>query len=265
MSTPLEKPLQARPFKTTRTIAALVLREMETTYGRSPGGYIWAILEPVAAILVMTFVFTLALRSPSLGTSFPLFYATGYLPFSIYLKTAAKTSKALKFSRQLLQYPGVKFTDAIIARLIVNTLTQLLIFYVLIVGLHYVYDLTIVLNVQAILSSLVMAVLLGIGIGCLNCFLMSVFPVWEQFWGILTAPMFILSGILYTPEDLSPLYRDYLWYNPLVHITSEMRRGFYPTYDPHVVYEPYVLGIALVTTLLGLVFLSRYYRDILNL
>jgi capsular polysaccharide transport system permease protein len=34
-----------------RTIVALIMREMATSYGRSPGGYIWAIAEPVAGIV----------------------------------------------------------------------------------------------------------------------------------------------------------------------------------------------------------------------
>ena len=40
---------QLRPprVQTFRTISALIMREMQTTYGRSPGGYLWAVLEPV--------------------------------------------------------------------------------------------------------------------------------------------------------------------------------------------------------------------------
>ena len=46
--TPLT-PRAPRRFATVRTSVALMLREMVTTYGRSPGGYIWAVVEPVAA------------------------------------------------------------------------------------------------------------------------------------------------------------------------------------------------------------------------
>jgi hypothetical protein len=47
-----------------RTITALILREMATTYGRSPGGYLWAVLEPVAGVALLSLVFSLALRNP---------------------------------------------------------------------------------------------------------------------------------------------------------------------------------------------------------
>jgi len=262
---PTAKPQSPRKFKTARTILALVLREMETTFGQSPGGYIWAILKPVAAITLMSFIFSLAFRSPSIGTNFPIFYATGMLPFMLFNETANKTAKALKFSRQLLQYPGVRYMDAIIARFLLNLLTHLMVFYVVMTSIHYIYDLGVFLDLPAILISLAMAAALGLGIGCLNCFLMSMFPVWEQLWGVLTTPLFIISTIIFTFEVVPANYREYLWYNPLVHIVGLMRRGFYPTYDATYVSVTYVFGVALVTLVFGLIFLKRYHREILNL
>ena len=43
-----------RRFATPRTILALMLREMSARYGRSPGGYLWALLEPLGAILILS-------------------------------------------------------------------------------------------------------------------------------------------------------------------------------------------------------------------
>ena len=40
-------------FRTARAVTALVIREMTTTYGRSPGGYLWAVAQPVALIVVL--------------------------------------------------------------------------------------------------------------------------------------------------------------------------------------------------------------------
>ncbi|MBR9762451.1 MAG: sugar ABC transporter permease, partial [Rhodobacteraceae bacterium] len=67
-----------------RRVCALMLREMATSQGRAPGGYLWAVLEPVAGITLMSLIFSLALRNPSLGVTFPLFYATGMLPFTLF-------------------------------------------------------------------------------------------------------------------------------------------------------------------------------------
>ncbi|MFQ5438230.1 MAG: ABC transporter permease [Paracoccaceae bacterium] len=254
-----------RRFKTARTILALILREMATTYGRSPGGYIWAVLEPAASIAVMSVVFGLALRSPSIGTNFPIFFATGSLPFAFFRETSNKVAGALMYSRALLQYPSVEYTDAILARFLLAVLTRLMVFVVVMSGIHIAYDLPAILDVPAILVSLIMAATLGLGIGCMNCFLFSVFPIWKQLWSVLTAPLFLISAIIYVYENAAAPLRVFLWYNPLVHITGLMRRGFYPTYDAPYVSEVYVFSVSLILIAMGFLLLHRWHRDILNL
>jgi len=259
-----QTPQKARKFKAVRTITALILREMSTTYGRSPGGYLWAILEPVAALTLMTLVFSAALRTPSLGSSFGLFYASGFLPFTLYLRLSGKISQALWFSRPLLRYPGVRYIDTIIARFLLNVLTYLTVSYLLISVIMVIFDIQTILDFRAIVLAFFLAALLGLGIGCLNCYLIMRFPIWGTLWGILTAPLFILSCILFILEDIPSKYQDILWFNPLVHLTGLMRTGFYPTYEASYVSVPYVLFVGLITLALGLVFLNRYHRDLLN-
>lgn len=55
-----------------RSVSALMLREMSTRYGRTPGGYIWAILEPLGMIIILGLAFALLVRVPAMGTSFLL-------------------------------------------------------------------------------------------------------------------------------------------------------------------------------------------------
>lgn len=264
MTPPTSLALKPRRFRTARTVTALVLREMATTYGRSPGGYLWAIAEPVAAIAVLSIVFSLMLRSPSLGTNFQLFYATAYLPFSLYSGTVQKVAASIVFSRALLAYPAVTFTDAILARFLLNLLTQILVFYVVIVGIELIYEVRPILDFPSILRSLGMAAALGLGIGTLNCLLTSLFPVYQSIWRVVNRPMFIISGVFFIYEDVPPGLREYLWYNPLMHVTGEMRRGFFATYDASYVSYSYVMGVALVSGALGLLLLKRYHRLIIN-
>ena len=77
MTAATQKDRPNRQFRTFRTIAALMMREMATTYGRSPGGYLWALVEPIGAVAILTLLFSLAFPAPPMGKSFGLFYATG--------------------------------------------------------------------------------------------------------------------------------------------------------------------------------------------
>ena len=94
-------------FATLRTVGALILRELGTTNGRRPGGYLWKIIEPIGGIFAMTLLFSLFLKAPPLGTSFAFFYATGMIPFLIFMKINKALSAALSYSKQLLVYPRV--------------------------------------------------------------------------------------------------------------------------------------------------------------
>lgn len=263
--TPAPGRLRARRLRSLRTILALMLREMSTTYGRTPGGYLWAIVEPVAAIALLTVVFSLALRSPSLGTSFGLFYATGFLPFTLFMQVSNKTASALRFSRPLLRYPGVRFIDAILARFLLTTLTHVAVAYLLLSVIMIMFDVRTILDLEPIVQAFGLAALLGLGIGSLNCYLVMRFPVWDSLWSVLTAPLFLLSGIFYVPEDLPAGFLDIVTVNPIVHIIGLMRTGFYPTYDAAYVSVSYVLVIALAALALGLLLLNRFHRDLLNL
>ena len=257
---PAQRP---RRLKTLRTVTALMLREMATTYGRSPGGYLWAVLEPAAAVALLTFVFSLALRAPSLGDNFPMFYATGYLPFGLYMTIQGRISTAIRFSRPLLAYPAVTFADAVIARFALHLLTQLMVACVVLGAIVVLYDLPLMLDLPTAIAGFALAALLGVGVGTTNCFLISVVPVWQNFWTIAMRPIFLISGVFFIYEDLPSGFRDAIWWNPLFHVTGLVRSAFYPTYDATYVSVLYVAAVGAVTLFLGLLLLGRWHREIL--
>jgi capsular polysaccharide transport system permease protein len=89
-------------------------------------------------------------------------------------------------------------------------------------------------------------------------------PVYQRAWVIVNAPLFILSGIFFTYETIPSAYQDYIWYNPLMHITGLMREGFYSSYRPDYINVPYVVGVSFICMAFGLMLLRRHHRDLLN-
>jgi len=251
-------------FSPLRSIIALMLREMGSTYGQSPGGYIWAILQPIGLILILSIGFSLLIRSPSLGTSFLLFYATGYLAYDIYNQLMRKIITALKYSKAMLTYPRVIWLDAILARFFLNSLTLLTVFCIVITAILIFVNTRTVLSVEPILLGLCISLIFGLGIGMVNCLLIGLFPVWDVIWKILTRPMFIASGVLFIFEDMPPAAQSILWWNPMMHATGLIRTGFYPNYHASYVSLVYCFGISLLLITAGLVFLRAYHENILQ-
>ncbi len=270
MSPPSDIPAAQRPklrpprrsFASLRAIFALMLREMSTSYGRSPGGYVWAIAEPVAAIAFLSLVFSIAFGAPPVGQSFPMFYATGMVPFLMFNDLQNKVSQSLMYSKPLLAYPNVTFLDALIARFCLNLLTQLLIAYLVFTATMLLFEGRMALDFWIIVQGLALAAVLGLGIGTLNAFIYLRVPVWQQAWGVLTRPLFILSCTLIMYDGVPQPYRDWLWWNPLVHVTGLLRGGFYSVYDTYYVWIPYPLALAMGCFVLGLLLLRRHHRSL---
>ncbi len=255
-----------QPWRTLRSIGALMMREMTTTYGRSPGGYIWAFLEPIGTIVVLTAVISLGLRlrQPSLGVNFAMFYATGLLSFSMYQRTQGKVAQSISYSRALLRYQAIRFFDTIAARVLLNFITQASVMLIIFAALTSIYDTRTQIDIRWVMLSMVMAASLGVGLGLINALLMPLFPVYASLFGILTTPLFFLSGILFIYEDLPAGAQPFAWFNPLIHVTGMMRRGFYPQYDAEFVSPMYVFTVALILAVIGFALISRYFRFVVD-
>ena len=267
--TPPLPPSRARAMPPTyvasfRAISALMLREMSTRYGRTPGGYIWAVLEPLGMIVLLGIAFSLLARNPPMGTSYLLFKGTGYMILQVFLVLGGQVGNALTFSKPLLRYPRVTWVDAVVARFLLNSLVVFTVTLLILSGIILYENVDAMLRWGSILQAMLMAAGLGLGLGCLNAFLFMRFPVWQQIWGIATRPLFLISGVIFLYEDMPALGQAVLWYNPILHLTGLMRNGFYPLYRPDYISLVYVGLWIVVPMALGLLLLRRYHRELLN-
>lgn len=249
---------------TSRAISALLLREVATSYGRSPGGYLWAVIEPVAAIALLSIIFSVAFNSPPLGQSFPLFYASGFLPFLMFNDIVNKMASALRFSRPLLAYPAVTFMDALIARFLLNFVTHMIVGLIVLGSILLIFETATIIRPGPIALAISMVIALAFSCGVFNCLLLSAFPAWDRIWQIISRPLFVISGVFFIFEDIPQVFRDYLWYNPLIHITAELRRGLYATYEPTWVSPLFVFSVVMIPAVLGVLFLFEHHKDLLQ-
>ncbi|MEM8576511.1 MAG: ABC transporter permease [Pseudomonadota bacterium] len=253
-----------QPFSSWRAVFALTLREMSTSYGRSPGGYLWAILEPAGGIALMTLIFSVGFRNPPLGADFALFYAGGILPFFFYNDIAMKMGQVVQSNRALLEYPRVTFVDALLARLLLNALTQLMVVAVVLSFLTTITSEETVFDLGKMTLALTMLIVLAAGVGTANAYLIVAFPIWATAWSVMNRPLFLISGIFFLIEAIPEPYQAWLLWNPLVHPIGLMRDAMYPYYQPAYVSELYVFAVGALLMVAGLFLLNRYHRDLLT-
>ncbi len=250
-------------FPMARTVAALILREMSTTYGRSPGGYVWAVLQPVGTILVLALGFSLLLRAPSLGTSFLMFYATGLLPLRMFQEVSANVGNSIAFNLALLGYPRVTLVDVVVARALLAILTQIMVCAIILTGIYLQQGIQESVDFGPVFLAFALSAFLGFGFGVFNAYAFFSFPIWKSLWGVATRPLMLVSGVFYTFEDLPRAIQDLLWFNPIVHVVGMSREGFYATYDPQYPMVSFVIFLALVPMFFGFLMLYRYGQSML--
>lgn len=261
---PSPRPPASRLLVQLRVIFALVMREMATRFGRSAGGYVWAVLEPAGTVALLSLVFSQIARRPPLGDDFPLFFATGYVAFHCYIDISRNVSIAVRMNRALLSFPRVTMLDAIIARFLLQLLTTTVSGTTIIAALLAVTDHPVTLDLGAILLAFGLAALLGLGMGALNCVLFAFSPTWERFFNLVNRPLFLVSGVLFIYESMPNAIQSVVWWNPLVHVTAIMRTGFYPFYAPSFVSVGYVVFFALTPLVMGMLMLRIARRRMLE-
>jgi capsular polysaccharide transport system permease protein len=251
--------LRGRPrLQKLRVLAALILREMSTQYGKSWGGYFWAVGEPAASVLLLSVVFGYALRTPPLGNSFAVFYATGVIPFFLFNSVATAVASTVQQNKGLLSYPVVTALDTVIARTVMEMLTYVTVSVILFPLLIWIDRAVVSVDLAAVAMGMLMAAMLGMGVGCVNAVAYAFFPTWRNIWSVLRRPLFILSGILFTYDMAPPGFRDFLWYNPIIHIIGQMRMGFYRSYDGDYISWMFVFGLSFSMFVIGGYLLQRH-------
>ncbi|CDN95806.1 ABC transporter permease [Agrobacterium tumefaciens] len=240
-----------------RVVGALLIREMSTRFGSKPGGYVWAIIDPVGHIAFMSLIFMAITHTPALGKSFALFFATGYLAFQFYAAMAGFLNGAIKANRTLLSYPNVAPIDTIVARYILQAGTTSVVSFCVLSVILLTVDQPVHLNWSAIIEAAFAATVLGLGIGVFNNVATLRFPLYEQVFNIINRPMFLISGVFFLPDALPAPIRDIVLLNPLVHVVMLFRKGFYPEYRAEMMNMTYLYSFALTILFMGLLLFTR--------
>jgi ABC-type polysaccharide/polyol phosphate export permease len=93
----------------------LTSREIKSRYKQSFLGYAWVILNPFIQMLVMTFVFSLIVRVPSLGVPYAIFLYTALLPWNLFSNSLAHATNAFVSNSELIKkiyFPRQIFVQA---------------------------------------------------------------------------------------------------------------------------------------------------------
>lgn len=249
-----------------RVVSALIRREMRAHFGESRIGYLWALIEPALHLVVYLIFFTLVLkRNAPIGTSTALFMMTGLIPYFLYSKVMNYVSQSIASNRNLLTLPPVKPIDVIVARATLESITYLFVGFLMFLALYisgiaeaFPFDLL------AVMEACTLAIGIGLGIGMTNIVIQSFFHNWMSIFGMFSFPLWIFSGIWFLPEQLPQPFREYMLYNPLLHIIMMFRAGFYWNINSFYLDTYYVVGVSILVMVVGFALMQVARRKVLE-
>ena len=239
----------------------LAWRDISVRYKQTVLGVAWALLQPVATMLIFTFVFNrMANIQSGDGTPYPLFFYTGMIIWQYYSSTLGNAGNSMVSNASLIQ--KVYFPRLIIPATAATTgLVDLAISSVLLVGLMFWYGVVphlVGLLLLPVLLAITMLAALGVGLflAALNIKYRDVRHALPFFIQIL---MYV-TPVIYPARMLDhyPVVKGLmLWLNPIAAVITNARAGLLGQAD----FDFPALGIAAVMSLAMFIAGLYYFRN----
>src|SRR5215813_14992389 len=80
----------------------LTWRDVKVRYKQTAIGILWAVLQPVAMMLVFTLIFGRLAKMPSSGVPFSLFSLSGLLPWQLFSRAITESTNSLVTDQRLI-------------------------------------------------------------------------------------------------------------------------------------------------------------------
>lgn len=244
-----------------RIVAAILMQDMQTRFGRGYFSYIVAIGWPLTHALFIMGGYLLVNRLAPVGDDPTIFALTGVLPYILCLYPGRMMPLIYFQNKQLLNMPVIRPIHIIASGLTIELLTGLIILVLIMVGARLAGVDVVPQDVTLAFDGLLAALYLGIGLGAFNVICSAVIgPFYIVFYIMVMIGLYISSGI-YVPSWMIPeATRVYLVYNPLFNLVEWLRSAYYVSYDPDLVNKQLVLGTATLALFLGLLG-ERFLRN----
>ena len=200
-------------------IASMVGREFRSRYLGSLLGAFWAVLSPLALILIYLLVFSAVMRGKLPGgtgdsLSYGLFLCTGILVWGFFAEVVSKCQTVFVEYANLLKkmsFPRITLPVIVLLTAVVNFAFVTALFLVLLIAVGRFPGAALLAFLPLLLIQQGLAAGLGILLGTLHVFFRDV----GQLWAVLLNLWFWATPIVYHIDILPPAARPMLSFNPL--------------------------------------------------
>lgn len=245
----------------TDALMAFFLRELRGKYSAFRLGYVWALVQPLAYILMFRFIRSMfggVGSDERFDVSYFWYFTAGVVPFFMFQHGFHQCMGAIASFRGLFNYREVKPIDIIIVRVAIEFLTMIVVLAIMVWGFLW-FDVAIDLDDLLSFTIVIFFLFLfSLGVGLLADVYVTRDRELRQVFTLIERPLFFISGLFFVITDLPEgPFKDLMLLNPLLHAVDLCRGALLHQYDSPASWT-YLIISSLTVLMLGLAAYRRH-------
>lgn len=235
-------------------VRSAIRNDLRARYARSKLGLLWALVQPLAMVLIYALILSHLLQAklPATDTiyAYPIYLMSGMLAWTLFSEALGRglsifieqgeLIKKVAFPRALL--PAIAFGSAAVNGLALLSMMLIVFFFL---GhwpdIHYLW----------LPGLMLLALWLGLSIGLLFGLMNVFFRDIGQAIPVILQFLFWLTPIVYALTMLPPEYQVYFSWNPIAKLTAAFQDVILYQRNPAELHLVFLCGISLIFTALS--------------
>jgi ABC-type polysaccharide/polyol phosphate export permease len=219
--------LISETYRNRELIWALSVKDLQVRYKRSALGFLWALLNPLLMMIILTMVFSTLM--PTQIHHYSIFLMSTLLPWTFFSQSLAYSADSIVVHGDLLKKVRVAktvFPIAAIVSNIINFCFSLAPLVLLMIVLRFPFHWTLIYAIVPFTSLVLLALGFGFFFAMANVFFRDVAHILQ----ILLQAWYFLSPVMYPIDIVPKQYQVLFRLNPLLYPLNGFRlRGWLPS------------------------------------
>jgi ABC-type polysaccharide/polyol phosphate export permease len=241
--------------KNRELVWALAIKELHVRYKRSALGFLWALLNPLLMMVILTMVFSTMFTTPI--HHYPIFLLSALLPWTFFSQSLSYSADSIVSNGDLLKKVYVAksvFPVAAVLSNMINFLLSMIPLVLIVILFRFPFHWTWFYLVVPLLSLVLFTMGCSFFFAMVNVFFRDMAHILQ----VILSAWYFLCPIIYSLDFVPARYRVLFRLNPLVYPLNGFRLAIYYGLLPSAQSMAMSLGTGFVTLAVGYSLFRRY-------
>jgi len=210
-----------------RVIHALMIRELNTRYGRENIGFLWIMVEPLLFAGLVALIWRYMKGPEEHGVGIVPFVVSGYIPITLFRHAVSRCVLLFQVNGSLMYHRQIKVLDFIFVRFLIEMLGAMMAFVFLGTVLAFFDQFPIPAHIGIVIAGFMLYALFTLSLCFIIAPLSEMSEVLEKIIPVTTYIMIPFSGLFSMASWLTPGLRKYFLWSPFANAMEIMRLGLW--------------------------------------